>query len=229
MDNLDNRFEHAFDAWQQWNLTDADKRAEILTDSITCLADNLKAAARFQLEHGLKIASKVHQLTGPTGETNELYSSGRGVAVLAIESHAANAMMASIAMLYALLIAGNSVVVCCDDDTQVSHFAEPLKAQKLPEGLLQLAEFKAFEILLHSDIRNFVYIGNCRTERDINRQLASRDGAITALVAETDLEQLPQSQDPKLILHFITERTRTINITAVGGNATLLELGSDFG
>ncbi|MCP3702611.1 MAG: 1-pyrroline-5-carboxylate dehydrogenase, partial [Alteromonas sp.] len=25
----------------------------------------------------------------------------------------------------------------------------------------------------------------------------------------------------------ITERTRTINITAVGGNATLLELGSE--
>ncbi len=229
MNNLDSVFERAFDVWQQWNLTDVEKRAEIVTDSITCLPDNLKAAARFQLQHGLKVVRKIHNLTGPTGETNELYSSGRGVAVLVIESHAANAMMASIAILYALLIAGNSVVVCCDNAVQTERVTELLKAEKLPQGLLQLVEFKAFEELLHHDIRSLAYIGNDRTEREINRRLASRSGAITVLTSETDLEQLPQSQDPKLILRFITERTRTINITAVGGNATLLELGSDFG
>ncbi|MCO4788283.1 1-pyrroline-5-carboxylate dehydrogenase, partial [Vibrio cholerae] len=51
--------------------------------------------------------------------------------------------------------------------------------------------------------------------------------AIVSLVSETDLLTLPVAHDPHLSLRFITERTRTINITAVGGNATLLELGVD--
>ncbi|HAS64519.1 MAG TPA: 1-pyrroline-5-carboxylate dehydrogenase, partial [Vibrio sp.] len=41
-------------------------------------------------------------------------------------------------------------------------------------------------------------------------------------VSETDLVTLNVAHDPHLSLRFITERTRTINITAVGGNATLL-------
>ncbi len=82
-------------------------------------------------------------------------------------------------------------------------------------------------ICLEEDIRNFAFVGSEQDVLGYNKKLALRSGAITALVSETDLEALPQSQDPKLVLRFITERTRTINITAVGGNATLLELGSD--
>ncbi|MGO3799410.1 MAG: 1-pyrroline-5-carboxylate dehydrogenase, partial [Vibrio casei] len=57
------------------------------------------------------------------------------------------------------------------------------------------------------------------------------EGVITPLVAETvdgtstSGHDLVLTHDPSLVLSFITERTRTINITAVGGNATLLELG----
>ncbi|MFA0070912.1 1-pyrroline-5-carboxylate dehydrogenase, partial [Vibrio breoganii] len=69
--------------------------------------------------------------------------------------------------------------------------------------------------------------GNSQTAQAINLQLAKRDGAIVGLVAETDLATMNVANDPHLSLRFITERTRTINITAVGGNATLLELGSE--
>jgi delta 1-pyrroline-5-carboxylate dehydrogenase len=81
--------------------------------------------------------------------------------------------------------------------------------------------------LLESDVRSIGYVGNPEVERTINRQLAKRTGAIVSLTSETDLVSIPVAHDPHLALRFITERTRTINITAVGGNATLLELGSE--
>ncbi|WP_305846204.1 hypothetical protein [Photobacterium kishitanii] len=57
------------------------------------------------------------------------------------------------------------------------------------------------------------------------RQLAQREGVLAQLVAELDGELVPVIGSQHYCLRFITERTRTINITAVGGNATLLELG----
>ena len=40
------------------------------------------------------------------------------------------------------------------------------------------------------------------------------------------LKEFSESVSPHYLLRFITERTRTDNTTAVGGNATLLELGA---
>ncbi|MCV5886981.1 hypothetical protein OFN71_27590, partial [Escherichia coli] len=78
-----------------------------------------------------------------------------------------------------------------------------------------------------SDVRSVGYVGYSQVEHALNLQLAKRDGAIVGLVSETDLESPKLAHDPHLSLRFITERTRTINITAVGGNATLLELGNE--
>lgn len=97
----------------------------------------------------------------------------------------------------------------------------------LPANLLQFASFDAYHQLIESDVRCVGYVGNPSVEATLNRQLAKRTGAIVSLVSETDLLTLPVAHDPHLSLRFITERTRTINITAVGGNATLLELGVD--
>jgi delta 1-pyrroline-5-carboxylate dehydrogenase len=76
------------------------------------------------------------------------------------------------------------------------------------------------------DISAAALVGNRQAEQDVNRELAKREGAICTFVSETDLQALPVSHDPCLVLRFVTERTCTINITAVGGNASLLELGS---
>ena len=87
--------------------------------------------------------------------------------------------------------------------------------------------FDSYASLLEQDVRVVGYVGNPATEHNINLQLAKREGAICQLVSETDLSTMQIAHDPLLSLRFITERTRTINITAVGGNATLLELGND--
>ena len=92
---------------------------------------------------------------------------------------------------------------------------------------MQVGSYDAAKQLLSGDVRSVGYVGNSQTAQAINLQLAKRDGAIVSLVAETDLTAMHVAHDPHLSLRFITERTRTINITAVGGNATLLELGSE--
>ena len=131
------------------------------------------------------------------------------------------------AMLTAALIAGNSVIVCSDDTQFNTLIADAAKQANLPSNLVQTTSFDASQQLLACDVRSVAYVGNPQTEQAINLQLAKRDGAIVGLVSETDLTAMHVAHDPHLSLRFITERTRTINITAVGGNATLLELGSE--
>lgn len=226
MSQIDIHFNNSFAAWEEWNLTEVDRRYEKLGRYVASMPDSVISAGKFQLNQTNKVVSKVHQLVGPTGETNELYVAGRGVAVLVVDSTHKNTHRAAVALLVAILSAGNSTILCCDDDTLSQLLVNEVNKEELLSNVVQCLPFNSYKGLLEQDIKNFAYVGSERVEQEINQLLAVRTGAITALISETDLERLPQSQDPKLVLRFITERTRTINITAVGGNATLLELGS---
>jgi delta 1-pyrroline-5-carboxylate dehydrogenase len=168
-------------------------------------------------------------MAGPTGETNELYAAGRGVALVIVDDceEKVPALQTATAMITAALLAGNSVQLCSDDVQFNTLIADAAKQANLPTNLVQVASYDAAQQLLSCDVRSAGYVGNSQTAQAINLQLAKRDGAIVGLVAETDLATMNVANDPHLSLRFITERTRTINITAVGGNATLLELGSE--
>lgn len=176
---------------------------------------------------GINFVGAYAPTDGPTGETNELYTAGRGVALIIQEDNGIQAKQAVVAQLTAALVAGNSVVFCSDDKELSSALVAAYQQSSLPANLLQFASFDAYHQLIESDVRCVGYVGTPSVEATINRQLAKRTGAIVSLVSETDLLTLPVAHDPHLSLRFITERTRTINITAVGGNATLLELGVD--
>ena len=171
--------------------------------------------------------AETQSLPGPTGETNELYAQGRGVSVLLADSKQENTRKAVSAMLAALLAAGNSVIVCTDDSAVTDLISTLSQSAILPQGVLQFIAKESYSELLQQDIRNFAFIGEKQTTHELNKMLATRPYTITTLVAETDLQSLPYSRDPMLVLRFITERVRTINITAIGGNAMLLELGND--
>lgn len=226
MDEIGTIFNDSFSAWEIWNLTDVQDRYETLERIVSGLPNQVISAGKFQLNHSHNVVSKVHQLAGPTGETNELYVAGRGVAVLAVNSTHINTSSALIALLVTMLSAGNSVILCCDDESLSHLLVKEVNKEQLVSKVIQCLPFSSYKGLLEKEIMNFAYIGSEGVAQEINKQLALRAGAITALVSETDLDALVQSQDPKLVLRFVTERTRTINITAVGGNAKLLELGN---
>lgn len=224
------RFSDAFSAWENWNLTNFDSKSECLLafkQALQQVEPELASVVSYHIEQASALLAETHQLIGPTGETNELYTAGRGVALVIQDSAQEQAKYAVIAQLTAALISGNSVILC-SDDMELSQALESAYVQSsLPTNLVQFAALDAYHQLLDSDVRSVGYVGNPEVERSINRQLAKRSGAIVNLTSETDLVSIPVAHDPHLVLRFITERTRTINITAVGGNATLLELGAE--
>lgn len=223
------RFSNAYSAWENWNLTSYEAKKEALLSLQTTLQESmlhLSSVMAYHLQQAGKRLAKPYDLVGPTGETNELYTAGRGVALLIQETPSRTAQQALVAQLTAALIAGNSVVVCSDDLELTQALEAAFQHSTMPANLLQFVSYDAYQPLLASDVRSVGFVGSVDGERTLNRQLAQRAGAIVGLVSETDLSALPVAHDPNLVLRFITERTRTINVTAVGGNATLLELGN---
>ncbi|MDG3086295.1 1-pyrroline-5-carboxylate dehydrogenase [Vibrio hannami] len=231
MSHLVTCFSDAVIAGKTWNLSESDFVSEHLYAFAEMLPENTNQGFRYQLAHALPRCAEVSLMPGPTGETNELYLSGRGVALLIVESADSQNQKAVFqtigALLGAILSAGNSVILCSDSDELNRSFSTAIDASKLPANLIQLCPYDSYKRLLQMDIRAAALVGNKQAEQEVNKQLATRSGAIVALVSETDPEALQMSQDPNLVLRFVTERTRTINITAVGGNASLLELGGN--
>ncbi|MGF1718658.1 1-pyrroline-5-carboxylate dehydrogenase [Vibrio kyushuensis] len=224
------RYSDSYLAWESWNQVDYKLRSKYLLSAqaeIEKAKPSLSAVIKFHEQHAANFLSQSHQLVGPTGETNELYTSGRGVALIIHDSTIANSRLAVVAQLSAALLAGNSVIMCSDDMELVSLLEKSFKAALLPSNVLQFESLEAYQPLLETNIRSVGYIGSIDTEIGINRKLTAQEGAIVLLTTETDMSKLTSAQDPALCLRFITERTRTINITAVGGNATLLELGNE--
>ncbi|MGC9403340.1 hypothetical protein [Vibrio genomosp. F10] len=224
------RFSDSYTAWKSWSQLDYKTRSAYLLLALTEVEKkktSLSSVMKFHLQHSNKLLGNTHQLTGPTGETNELYTTGRGVALVVHDSTENNANLVVTSYVSAALLAGNSVIVCSDDFELVSMLEAAFRAAKLPANVLQFESLDAHQPLLDTDIRSLGYVGRMDTEIAINRHLSQKDGAIVLLTSETDMAQLTHAQDPALCLRFITERTRTINITAVGGNATLLELGNE--
>ena len=224
------RFSDAFSAWENWNLTNFDSKSECLLafkQALQQVKPELASVVSYHIDQASALIADTHHLVGPTGETNELYTAGRGVALVIQDDVQEQAKLSVVAQLTAALIAGNSVILCSDDAELCQVLEAAYVQSSLPTHLVQFAAYDAYHQLLESDVRSIGYVGNPEVERTINRQLAKRSGAIVSLTSETDLVSIPVAHDPHLALRFITERTRTINITAVGGNATLLELGSE--
>jgi len=219
-------FNNASAAFDLWHLMSPEEQALPLSALQKKVPAQLQGAFNYQSQHATTLTKERHNLVSPTGETNELYTQGRGVAILLVEDESERGQQAAIAMLAALLVAGNSVVLC-SDNTQLRDFVQQVNdAAILPTGLLQLATASIYAQLLQQDIRNFAFVGASPRAITLNKELAAKPNAITGLVAETDLLNLTTAQDPALVLRFVTEKVSTINITAIGGNAMLLELGN---
>ncbi|MCG3721008.1 1-pyrroline-5-carboxylate dehydrogenase [Vibrio cincinnatiensis] len=223
-------FTDALLAWENWNFTSFDTRCEHLLSlkyELEQEKENSSWFITYHLEHASALLAQPYGLVGPTGESNELYTAGRGVALIIQEEQSQAGQSAAVAQIVCALVAGNSVIVCSDDHGMTTALHSAVQQASLPVHLLQLTSLDAYQTLIESEVGCVGYVGHRERERRLNRQLAKRSGAVINLISETDFIQLPTAHDPHLSLRFITERTRTINITAVGGNATLLELGSE--
>ncbi|CAM3968516.1 hypothetical protein [Vibrio neonatus] len=228
MKNASICFSEAQQAWSLWNQVPYATRYELMLAAANTLPlSNLKVPLEFHHKYCAELLSEPVLMPGPTGETNELYTAGRGVSLIIADSRVdVPVSKAFYAQLCVSLMAGNCVVLCVQDSDLAEQVLELIECLALPVGVLSLVEYDQYVQLLQSDVRITTVLGDDAFVKQVNRNLAQKSGAIAPLIAEVELAKMPVAQDPKLALRYITERTRTINITAVGGNATLLELGS---
>ncbi|ODQ01534.1 aldehyde dehydrogenase family protein [Salinivibrio sp. SS2] len=233
MNQLNSIIEQCEAVWEDWNDQGVAGRVALLqrwSDTVSARGEAFADAAkmiRFQCDNAERLLDKVHELPGPTGETNELYTVGRGT--FAITGDASLTHVALCGQLAAALVAGNCVVVSVEGthtDMVDAVLADLVKAGCPDRVAIRVDLDTNAPLLAHPNIVGLATTGTLTHVRDANRQLAQRQGVIAALVAESDTQLYPVIGAPDYVLRFVTERTRTINITAVGGNATLLELGS---
>ena len=129
------------------------------------------------------------QLTGPTGETNELSMHGRGVFACISPWNFPLAIFGG--QVTAALAAGNSVVAKPAEPTPLiaAQFVALMHQAGVPQDVLALvpAQGRVFgdAAFRHDALAGVAMTGSTATALTINRMLAQRNGAILPLVAET--------------------------------------------
>lgn len=217
---------------ESWRLLGAVNRATYLQAAIAKLAlltgDANKAKRLFN--HLLSAApslDEVHRMTGATGESNDLYVTARGKTMV-IGAESARAM-AVLGQLIAALLTGNEVILHCpSQDEMCNEAAKILYETGISDDVLSVAnDSQTFTLLYIDRLAQVAVAGNQSEVQTISQELANTDGILTQVIAVTNMEGLSEMLTPDYLYRFVTERVRTINTTAIGGNASLLELGTD--
>lgn len=217
---------------EAWRLLGAVERAVYLQAAIGKLAlltgDANKARRLFN--HLLSAAPKldeVQRMTGATGESNDLYVTARGKTMV-IGGESAKTM-AVLGQLIAALLTGNEVILHCpSQDEMCIEAVKALYETGISEDVISIANDSQTITLLHIDRLAQVAVAGSHSEvQEISQTLAKTDGILTQVIAVTDMEGLADMLTPDYLYRFVTERVKTINTTAIGGNASLLELGTE--
>jgi RHH-type proline utilization regulon transcriptional repressor/proline dehydrogenase/delta 1-pyrroline-5-carboxylate dehydrogenase len=129
------------------------------------------------------------KLPGPTGETDELTYTGRGVMVCISPWNFPLAIF--IGQVSAALVAGNAVIAKPAEQTPLiaARAVRFLHEAGVPHGVLSIlpgdGAVVGSALVADRRVAGVVFTGSTATAQAINRALAARDGAIAALVAET--------------------------------------------
>ncbi|SDK12301.1 bifunctional proline dehydrogenase/L-glutamate gamma-semialdehyde dehydrogenase PutA [Microbulbifer yueqingensis] len=133
--------------------------------------------------------SEPQELPGPTGESNELYLTGRGVFVAISPWNFPLAIFTG--QVVAALAAGNAVLAKPAEQTPLiaARAIELMHQAGVPKEVLHLITGTGAAVgpLLIEDPRlsGVAFTGSTETARLINRQLADKEGPIIPLIAET--------------------------------------------
>lgn len=133
--------------------------------------------------------SAPQHLPGPTGETNELQLTGRGVFVCISPWNFPLAIF--LGQVTAALVAGNTVIAKPAEQTSLiaGRALELMLDAGFPGGVIQLLTGDGAtvggQLVASSRIAGVAFTGSSQTARKINQGLASRPGPIVPLIAET--------------------------------------------
>ena len=200
-------------SYQKWSKVDVAERAAILRRAADALQQQMPAFCALLVKEAFKTwgdaVSEVREaidflryyaneaerimapiaLPGPTGETNELRLSARGVWVCISPWNFPLAIFTG--QVAAALATGNAVLAKPAEQTPgvAWEAVKLLHAAGVPEGALQLlhgpGETVGAALVAAPGIAGVVFTGSTEVAKIINRALAARDGPIVLLIAET--------------------------------------------
>ncbi|SBS31005.1 bifunctional proline dehydrogenase/pyrroline-5-carboxylate dehydrogenase [Marinomonas aquimarina] len=211
--------------FEAWNTLGVQGRAEKLEQAIYSLSHEQAQMARWQLANARHEIGAAQVMPGPTGESNVLSTHGRGAFLTAVQAglNSEQASVGLIGQMFAALVAGNPIITVGPEGQALMDQL----AKYVPQGVIQnIAESARDSIVEASDLAGVAIICDPEKAQQLSQQLAQKPGLLCQLVEETDLVRLSTIAAPNYILRFVTEQTVSTNTTAIGGNATLLELGS---
>ncbi len=211
---VDQAIECAGDGFAAWNATPVAERSRCLeraadlveeqravlvalcvAEAGKCVADALADVReavdflRYYAAEGRRLMADAVELTGPTGERNELRLAGRGIFVCISPWNFPVAIFTG--QVAAALVTGNTVIAKPAEQTSIvaSHLFEILIAAGIPADVLHFVPgdgaVAGARAVADPRIAGVVFTGSTQTAQTINRSLAARDGAIATLIAET--------------------------------------------
>jgi RHH-type proline utilization regulon transcriptional repressor/proline dehydrogenase/delta 1-pyrroline-5-carboxylate dehydrogenase len=199
--------------FSSWNQTPAETRASMLEQAATLLEqriahfiallqreggktldDSLSEVreaidfCRYYATQGRKLFGDGQVMPGPTGESNLLRLRGRGVFIAISPWNFPLAIF--LGQVAAALVAGNTVAAKPAEQTPLiaAETVRLLHESGVPASALHLVPGDGgigATLVAHRDIAGVVFTGSTEVARSINRTLASKDGPIVPLIAET--------------------------------------------
>ncbi len=144
---------------------------------------------RYYAEQAVAHFAKPMNLPGPTGETNQLILSGRGVMICISPWNFPLAIF--LGEVTAALAAGNTVVAKPAEQTPLIAAAAVslLHEAGIPKDVIQLlpgsGEVVGAALVSHADIAGVIFTGSTETARLIQTVLAHKSGPLVPFIAET--------------------------------------------
>ena len=186
----------------QWN--SQHNRRDILFSMAESSNSHIQASIKEALEANSDYTNLPVNLSGPTGEDNQLFLHGRGVIFCAGEFALQFSTLA--------LLTGNSVIIF-DDNEETLSFSTKASECGIQKGLITVLP-NSLNIDFIKTIENIAAVATTSTHdelKSIRLAMAQRPGPI-----------LPLLTDPQDWRGFCIERSLCIDTTASGGNASLL-------
>jgi RHH-type proline utilization regulon transcriptional repressor/proline dehydrogenase/delta 1-pyrroline-5-carboxylate dehydrogenase len=205
----------AGEALAVWQSTSIDRRLAIIGQ---CNAEFLPVIEGVARE---KLANPI-QLPGPTGEDNRLSVFGRGLMVLAIT--ATDLLAGAEKQIACALLCGCPLIVAADKAhiRGLNSIVESYQQAGLMHKLLQIESLESLADLVQNNTVEGVIANTRNTDSSALRQLiAQRSGSIIPLI---EWPESDKDYNYPWLLWFLSERTRTENLVARGGNTQLFNL-----
>ncbi|MTI12203.1 bifunctional proline dehydrogenase/L-glutamate gamma-semialdehyde dehydrogenase PutA [Sansalvadorimonas verongulae] len=211
---IDNAIDSATSAFKEWSNTPAEQRAAKLVTlsdlleehreelialchreagkTIHDAIDEIREAVDFCRYYAKQAVDKFGEplvMPGPTGESNELRLSGRGVFLCISPWNFPLAIF--LGQVTAALAAGNTVIAKPAEQTSLiaARAIELMLEAGVPGEAIQLLPGDGARIgnrlVSDSRIAGVAFTGSTETARKINLSIANREGAIIPLIAET--------------------------------------------